>query len=60
MEKLTIRDQLAVAALQGLLANTIYMQRFGILKSDYVDRDGVAKTYAVEAYAFADAMLEER
>ena len=61
MEKLTLRDQFAMVALQGLLANTVYMGKFVFFKgSDYVDRDVAAEIYATEAYDFADAMIEAR
>ena len=60
-EKLTIRDQFALAALQGLLANTLYIGMFGFFKDSFSpDRDVAAEIYAHEAYSFADAMLEER
>ena len=59
-EKLTIRDQFAMVALQGLLANTVYMGKFGSVKNKSAHGESIAKIYSSDAYYLADAMLEER
>ena len=49
--QLTLRDQFALGALQGLLADTNPL---------VIGDEGPAETYAKEAYSYADAMLAER
>ena len=46
--ELTLRDQFAMAAMQGLLASTA------------ADYSGGVEPFATDAYKFADAMLAER
>jgi hypothetical protein len=46
LEGMSLRDYFAVKALAGMCAST--------------DRDGTHQVYALDAYAFADAMLAVR
>ena len=61
MDKLTLRDEFAKSALQGLLANVAHMRMIGELcRKDSLSDKEVAEMYAKDSYQLADAMLEER
>ena len=60
MEKLTLRDQFAMSALQGLLANNLYMKHYLAFQYDPIDFAITTEIYVTEAYAFADEMIKAR
>ena len=54
--ELEVRDHFAGMALQGMITTRDWIANSG----DWKDKKTMVKTYAKEAYEFADAMMKER
>ncbi len=59
-EELTLRDKAAFAALTGLLGSPVVAKQMTLDSGDDASWAALVHHTAVDAYAFADAMMEAR